>query len=458
MAGIGFEFNKLLERDTALSKARAYGYSALISSGAWVLSILGILRIGFYVAPSLSSSFEISQFQVSITYLIGFSLILSGIFQQSFCRFVADRIYERKEDVISNNLNGCIFLLTLISGSIGVVLLSLFFSEQPLAYKFLMLGGFVLLCNIWVLSCLLSSLKEYDALVLLFFIAYMSIFCVAVLLQGLGFCGLLAGFVIGQAVLFFGLLCAINRHYPLVSAISFDFIKKGQLYVTLIFIGLFYNAGVWVDKIIFWFSPLTSHMVIGPLRASEIYDLPIFIAYLGIVPGMAYFLLKMETEFSLHYKAYYNAISFGGTLTTIREKHQAMVDAAREGIQTIIKIQTAVVLLFFIAGSEILQFLGISKFYVHLLVIDSISVSLQMLLLALLNILFYLDKRKLALFLCVTLTVANILLSYLSIQLGPFYFGYGFAFALLITVVIGMKALDQVFKKLTFKTFMTQPI
>ena len=46
MAGIGFELRKLLRRDSLLGLLQAYTYAGLISSGPWVLSILGILLVG----------------------------------------------------------------------------------------------------------------------------------------------------------------------------------------------------------------------------------------------------------------------------------------------------------------------------------------------------------------------------------------------------------------------------
>ena len=46
MAGIGFELRKLLRRDSLLGMMQAYAYAGIISSGPWVLSIVGILVIG----------------------------------------------------------------------------------------------------------------------------------------------------------------------------------------------------------------------------------------------------------------------------------------------------------------------------------------------------------------------------------------------------------------------------
>ena len=46
MAGIGFELRKLLEKDSYFGLFQAYAYAGIISSGPWVLSIIGILFVG----------------------------------------------------------------------------------------------------------------------------------------------------------------------------------------------------------------------------------------------------------------------------------------------------------------------------------------------------------------------------------------------------------------------------
>jgi polysaccharide biosynthesis protein PelG len=52
-------------------------------------------------------------------------------------------------------------------------------------------------------------------------------------------------------------------------------------------------VGLWIDKVFFWYSESTGHQVIGPLHASVVYDFPIFLAYLSIIPGMAVFLVVL---------------------------------------------------------------------------------------------------------------------------------------------------------------------
>ena len=50
MAGIGFELRKLLRKQTYAGLLQAYAFAGIISSGPWVLSIVGIMLIGLLSA------------------------------------------------------------------------------------------------------------------------------------------------------------------------------------------------------------------------------------------------------------------------------------------------------------------------------------------------------------------------------------------------------------------------
>ena len=133
-----------------------------------------------------------------------------------------------------------------------------------------------------------------------------------------------------------------------------------------------------------------------------------------------------------------------------------MVYTIRQGIYEIIKIQSIAVLITFVAAPALLNLLGVSQLYQGLLYIDVVAAGTQVVLLGLLNVFFYLDKRRIVLLLCLVFAALNILLTWLSLQLGPAWYGYGFAVSLLITVMLGMILLDRKLERLEYETFMLQ--
>ena len=96
---------------------RGYGYAGLISAGPWVVSILGVLITGKLCLDAGMPPMEVQQFAVSVTYLMAGSLILTGVLQLMFTRFVADRLFEKKDEVVVPSLLGALTITTLVSFS-----------------------------------------------------------------------------------------------------------------------------------------------------------------------------------------------------------------------------------------------------------------------------------------------------------------------------------------------------
>jgi uncharacterized membrane protein len=454
MAGIGFEIKKILRRESYLSVFTAYAYAGIIGSGPWILSILGVLIIGIMSVSVVVPHVLITQFQVTVTHLMALSLILTGFLQLGFTRYIADRLFEKNIDAILPNFIGTIFITTLISGVIGMLMAIFSFPLLDALFRILFVANFVVLCNIWIATIFLSGMKNYKAILLLYAFGYSIAVASAIVLREVQLNGLLLGFLLGHFTLLVGMMILIIRSYPSSRFIEFDFLGKKRMFVSLIWTGFFFNLGVWIDKYVFWYSPLTGESVIGPFNASLIYDLPIFLAYLSIIPGMAVFLVRMETDFVEYYKKFYDAVRDGGTLDYIKEMRDEMVSTARQGIFEIIKIQSIAILILFVSAPAILKVFGISQYYVSLLYVDLVGAGLQVVFLGILNILFYLDKRMMAMILTGLFALLNLLLTLLSVYLGATWYGYGFAVSLLVSVVVGLYWLDRKLSILEYETFM----
>ena len=456
MAGIGFELRKLLRKDTLAGLLQAYTFAGVIGSGPWVLSIVGILVIGLLSNTVIIPSFLVTQFQTSVTYLIASSLILTGGIQLAFTRFVSDRLFEKRDTLVMPNLNGLLTLVITSAAALGTLGLFCLFPGQGIIYRVLMLAAFVLMCAIWVVTIFLSGMKRYKAIVGLFALGYGITVGLALLLRPFGLEGLMTGFVLGHCVLLAGMWILTAFDFRPQQLMAFDFTRREALYPSLLCIGVLYNLGVWIDKFMFWFFPDTSEPVIGVLRASIIYDLPVFLAYLSIIPGMAVFMVRIETDFVEYYDKFYDAVRGGGSLEYIEGMRDEMVYSIKQGLAEISKIQTLAVLVTFVAGPTLLAALGISELYLPLLQIQVIGAGLQVILLSVLNVFFYLDQRRTILFLCAEFLSLNILLTGLTLWKGAAYYGYGFTLAVLVTLGTALPLLDRKLNRLEYETFMWQ--
>lgn len=456
MAGIGFELRRLLRSDTLTGTFAAYGYAGIIGAGPLVLSMASVVLVGLMSVVHVHAQHVLTQFQVSVTYLIASSMIATGLIQLAFTRYLSDRLYAGEPQAVMPAFNAVSLVTTVVLGAIGLVASQTLFSGQPLTYRWLMWIAFVLLGNLWNVVLFLTSVKQYRAIVGMFCAGYSLSVVSAVLLGRFGLTGLLGGFVIGHTALLLGLTAVVMRHYRTTTWLSWTVFAPGNLRWSLVGVGVCFGLGVWIDKWIFWASPVTGMAVIGPLRAAPIYDLPVFLSYLCVIPGMAVFLLRIETDFAEAYAGFYDAVRQGGTLRQISGARVLMVRAVRTGLYEILKVQVVVTLLVFACGADLLRRVGMPDAWQPLLRIDVVAAGLQVLLLGVLNILLYLDRRRDALLLTALLVVLNAAFTRASLHYGPACYGYGFALALLCVLGLGTYRLARCLAALEYHTYMGQ--
>lgn len=457
MAGIGFGLRHLLKKNSYLALLRAYGYAALIGSGPWVMSIVAIMVLGLLVsAGQQQSALFVSDFLVSVTWLVASSLIVTGPLQMIFTRFIADQLYIDRPDRVLPNLMGLITLTTGLALVISLAVAVIWAAEAPLVYKILMIMAFVILCNLWNVAVFVAGVKNYHHVIFAFAMGYGATLGLGLWWQDIGITGLLSAFVVGQMLLVSLLMIMVIRTYPGDKSWALAFFSRDSTRLQLLGIGLFYNLGIWADKLMFWFNPATSVSVIPPLRAAPLYDLPLFLAYLSIIPGMAVFLMRIETDFAENCSEFDRAIRNGHSLADIDSWRKAMRISVRRGIYDILKIQGLTVLVLLLTGAQVLAFMGFSSWYLPMFSVLVVAVGIQVLFMAVLNVLFYLDRMRPALWLCVLFCTTNFALTFVSQLMGPEYYGYGYALSLLLVTVLGVFQLDREFRDLTFHTFMRQ--
>jgi len=455
MAGIGFELRRVLKEDRLLSLAKVYGYSALLSSGPWVISIIAIIIVGFINIATVGSESSAVKYQIVITYAIALasSMIVTGFIQLPFTRYIANMIFANRKDEVLPTYFGALVMVWVVGIPFALPLLFLAFPNQSSFFLVMSLSTFLVLSAIWISNILAASLKYYHSVV----VAYALSYGLIILLSfnfGDTLESLIVIFFLGNALLLIILMSLIIKSYESSRLLSLMFFRDENFYWKLGFAGLFYNLGVWIDKFIFWYNPLTGKAVIGGLHASVVYDLPIFIAYLSILPGMAIFFFRLEADFAEKYELFFDAVRNGGTLDTIRRYRNDMSDIVRHAIREVIIIQGIVNVILFISAPALFSWLNIPQLYLGLLHIVTVGAQLQLGFMAVLAILYYLDRRAIAMKLSILFFVLNAVLTVISIYMGPAMFGYGYSVSLLIVFTISVLVVKKELRELDYETFM----
>lgn len=455
MAGIGFRLQKLLSGESYTDLIKAYAYSSLISAGPFIVVIVTMGFIRMAVSSTLSLD-ESSLFMGFIIYEYAFSMLGISPFMYVVTRYLADKYYLKQVETFSPTYLAVlelVFLIqTLLAGSY------LYFLNIEISTKLILLLLYLVLSGIWIAMIFLSAARNYLWIVSAFFAGgALSIMVALVLGYRTGLNGFLLGFTFGQGVCFFVLTTRIFLEFGYKSTHDYGYLSYLYKYSDLFFVGLFYYLGIWVDKIFFWNSSVGEEIIPG-LRVFQDYDTPLFLAYVSVIPSMAFFLVQMETTFVHYYHAYYQSIRRRESLEEIQKKRIEMMKNITQQFQKFVVFQGVITGMIILFIYRIADAFFLNPAQMGILRIGLLAAFLQMGFIMIINILFYFDMRKDTAWLTVLFCFSNLILTYWTFQVGLPAYGFGYAGACGLSVLIGIFVLDGRMKALDYLTFMKQPI
>lgn len=455
MAGIGFELRRMLRKDSYLSEMSAYLYAAMVSSGPWLMSVLCLAVLGLY---SYSGFSQLDQdiFRTTIVYVYAFTLIYVGYIQLVVTRYLADKFYMGEEKITLTAFYSSSILVLLAGTIIGVG--GIWFFELTFTYKIIAVILFLIVAMIWLAMIFLSAVKDFRSIVQAFAVGTTASVGGAFFFYPLmGLEGYLLGYTAGQALIFFWLLARLLAEFPAGRIWDSTMLTYFLKYWELALIGMLFNLAIWVDKIMFWFAP-DSRMIVPYLRTHDMYEGPIFFAYMTIVPTLAIFLVKVETKFYEHYHDYFAKIVSKKELSSILLEKQGMITMLKESLREILIVQGALTLLCIFMASNFIDIVGLSPLQRPLLQIALVGSLMQVMLSVAVIILFYFDLRKEVLAVTLVFLLTNAGLTYLTMQLGFTFYGYGYCYSCFISLMFAYYLVSKSVRDLEYITFSSQPI
>ncbi|OGS23208.1 MAG: hypothetical protein A2252_00835 [Elusimicrobia bacterium RIFOXYA2_FULL_39_19] len=469
MAGIGFRLKKLLAEDTYTGLMKGYVFSAVISSGPWLLSVLCLSLLAVFSAPIITGPAR-QVFSAMVVYVYAFSLVLTGFLQITVTRFVADELYYKKRETIAGSFISVMLLTIVLQFTVSAVFMS--FSNLALVYKVSFIILSIIVSCIWQLMIFLSASSDYKTIISGFLAGAVISFAGGILGgKYLGLAGYLNGYIAGQAVTFFILAFKTCEEYRIFytqskvtdeskqnsSGMNWKFAGHIIKYPELMLIGAFSFLAIWIDKFIFW-TGKTGVKAADIFYTAPAYDTALFFANLTIVPAMAHFLIAVETEFYSCYKAFYIAISDKSSLGVLQSKKQNMVKSLKKSFYELVKMQFIIVITTVYFAPQISSYLRLTPESIPVLRAGVIGINLQAVFMMISIILLYFDLRKPVLYINMFFLVSNALLAVYSKHLGPAFYGSGYLASCLLTFIFSFILLFHYIKNLEFLTFMNQPI
>ena len=455
MAGIGFHLKRILSEDSFSSTLKAYAYSALISSGPLLMTIGVIFCINWMSIESLTDR-ELAYLKTLVTYGFAFSLVAVGPGYMAITRYLADEFYRKHTSSYTAAYFSCMALHSLVFGP----LVFLYFStlSVPFQVKLSALLLFLFAMGTWIAMLFLSAARNYMLVLLAFLAGSVSSVGLAYFLgQGKGMGEYFTGFVLGQGVTFLVLSVAIVREFGYREARDFYWLGTFKKYPFLCAMGFFYNLGIWIDKFVFWMSSESSVLDPG-LRYSNIYDGPMFFAYLTVVPSMAYFLIQMETDFFFKYSGYYRGISNQENMDSLEKHRFRMVESLEESFKRLILFQSVISGLSLLAVPWLVRVARLEYLHMGVLRAGILGSYLMVGYLIVLLILLYFDCQRDAFICSLFFCATNALFTAVTLRIGLAAFGFGFAASCFVSLILAFYFLNRRLSRLHYWTFMRQPL
>lgn len=454
MAGIGFRLQKLLSGDDYTSAVKAFGFSTLITSGPFLISILLVVFIQSISRLTLDE-LGMAYLQTLITYAYAFSLVTVGASYLVLTRYVADEYYRGHV----TSFTASFFSAYLINLAVWGPFVFWYFAGLSTGWD-MRLAAFLLYAlatGMWLAMIFLSAAHNWWA-VSRAFLWGMAVSLVGAWVLGelRGMPGYFLGFVIGQAVVLGSLVGTLVKEFGYWEPRDHTWLRYFRLHPRLAGVGFFYNLGIWADKFLFWTSS-EGHWLDDRLRHCPVYDSPMFFAYVSILPAFVYFFLLIETDFFFKYHDYYSAIQEQESMAVLERRRDAIVRSLRHNLKRVLLVQglvsTAVILL----SPWFIEAMGMNPLQMSILRMGVFGAFLQGGALILQNILLYFDQQQDALVVSGIFCVGNIVLSALTLRLGLPTYGYGYALSALLTLAAGIYYLIERLRLLHFWTFTRQP-
>ena len=456
MAGIGFRLKRLIVEDTYSGWLRAHLYGAVLSAGPWLLSIctLGTLAL---LSRSLIGDVAHARFQVVVVYTYTFSLVTTGAVQMVLTRQLADELYRDRIGALVVSYRLTVGATALVHLALGTLVYALAPGLEPGLRLFGVMLLVVVSCT-WMVMIFLGAAQDYASVVAAFFAGNVASLLAALALgHALGASGYLAGFLTGQAGILFVLCARVEREFSAVRMPETIELRRAFVrYPELIAAGLFYNAAITVDRALFWFGP-TGRPIVGWFHAS-LYDTPIFLCYLSVVPSLAIFLVSVETDFYDRYRQYYGVATKHGTLRQVLEAKRAMTACLRDSLRRLLVAQAPITLLLMAVAPWLAAVLGLDRLQLGILRCGLVGALLHVLCLFGGIVLLYFDRRRAAAEVAGVFLVANGVLTGATLLLGPRAYGLGYPLAALLGCAWAYRRLEETLENLEYLTFAAQPM
>lgn len=460
MAGIGFELKKLFRSKGVFALLRAYGYTGMVTAGPMILGVVFLLCITFLGRRFGLAKQEQDILVTMITYGLLASLLLTSVFSMVMTRYIADMLYQEKEERILPSLEGGLFIVI----PVGVLIYGVFlcFSGLSLGIALMNLFFFAELLVVWMQMNYLSALKDYKGIMLGYMAAILIEAAAAFILSkvfGVSLAVLLISVITGYGVMMLFHFNQLYRYFENPGKNCFHFLRWFDEYGELSVIGLCMNIGLFSHLVIGWFSGI-GIKVTGLFYGAPQYDVPALFAFITILITTINFVASVEVNFYPKYRRYYDLFNGKGSITDITKAEEEMLSVLDHEITYTARRQFYGTALMLSLGLLILNKLplGFDSLMEGYFRILCIGYGIYAVANVMMLILLYFADYKGAENAAIAFAGAVTLLSVLSLFMDVKFYGFAFCLGSMVYYVVSLRRLRYFTGNLHYHILSRQPM
>jgi polysaccharide biosynthesis protein PelG len=304
MAGIGFELKKLIETRTLRGILGAAFSGTLVVAGPWLISTASMTAA--QRLPILASSAVAFEFTGAMVWALALSICLSAAPLYIFVRLTSDLVYEGRRGEAATLLVKFAAASVLVSLPIGyaagLVLAGSAADSRPIAIVFALLLAAA--DALWAATMTVTVVRKYGRVLGAYALGMGLMYLLARAFgPGSGAAGALLALAAGYALTTLLLVAATVEALgtsPCPKAFR-RLARYALKYRNLAIAGALYAIATWADKaVLAAFGGVAAEGT--RFYVNPGYDGAFFYSNLALIPGLVYYTIASETEFSLDLK------------------------------------------------------------------------------------------------------------------------------------------------------------
>lgn len=460
MAGVGFELKKLFRRKGFAALVQAYTYTGMVTTGPMLLGVLLLLGIMVLAQWAGLSGHDQELLVCMITYALLASLLVTSFFSMVATRYLADMLYEERQEAVLPSLEGTCTILLSAGGTVyGLFLCVAGISFSLMVLNFLLFGELVV---VWVQMNYLTAVKHYKGILGGFVCAVAGAFLSGgcfVYLAGPSVEGLLSGVCVGYGIMLCVDMVQLYGFFPKGAGSRFTFLQWFDEYRELAFVGLFVNLGLFTHLVIAWAGP-AGVRVQGLFYGAPQHDVPALFAFMSILITTINFVVSVEVNFYPKYRNYYDLFNEKGSIRDIEQAEKDMMTVLEYELSYTGRKQFYMTALMLSVGVLVLSrlplgFNDLMAGYFRILCVGyGIYAVGNIMMLMLLYFTDYKGAKRAAAWFAAVTTAGSLL----SLLLPARYYGFAFVAGSMAYYLVSQQRLSRFTEKLPYHILSSQPI